>query len=83
MQATAAALADGSFVLAPGLSTVLLEHAAEVARLTRLAPEVLQGRSLVHSDLRPDNLLVDRSGRGASSTGTGCAPARRGWTSSG
>ena len=63
VQATAAALADGSFVPAPGLSTVLLEHAAEVARLTRLAPEVLQGASLVHSDLRPDNLLVDRSGR--------------------
>lgn len=63
VQATAAALADGSFVPAPGLSSVLLEHAAEVARLTRLAPEVLQGNSLVHSDLRPDNLLVDRSGR--------------------
>lgn len=63
VQATAAALADGSFVLAPGLSTVLLEHAAEVARLTRLAPGVLQGSSLVHSDVRPDNLLVDRSGR--------------------
>jgi Phosphotransferase enzyme family len=63
VQATAAALAGGSFVPAPGLSGGLLEHAAEVARLTRLAPGVLQGASLVHSDLRPDNLLVDRSGR--------------------
>lgn len=63
VQATAAALADGSFVLAPGLSTVLLEHAAEIARLTRVAADVLQGPSLVHGDLRPDNLLVDRSGR--------------------
>ena len=63
VQATAAVLADGSFEPAPGLSPLLRERAAEVAHLTRLAPEVLQGASLVHSDLRPDNLLVDRSGR--------------------
>jgi hypothetical protein len=43
----------------PGLSP---SWAGELARLGRLAAEALIGDRLVHSDLRPDNMLITRQG---------------------
>lgn len=59
---TASLVESGEFVAPPGLPAWFDRRGGEIARLSRAA-EQLPGGSLVHSDLRPDNLLVGPSGR--------------------
>ena len=61
IHATAQALADGSFVVPAGMPDWLLLRGPALAAVAGTAAD-LTGDSLVHADLRPDNLLVDRSG---------------------
>lgn len=45
-----------------GLQSWLPRVLPELAELVTLAPEALAGDSAAHSDLRPDNLLIDDAG---------------------
>jgi len=45
-----------------GLQSWLPRVLPELAELVTLAPEALSGDSATHSDLRPDNLLIDDAG---------------------
>ena len=56
-------LANGARSWPDGIPPLPSERAAEVAGLGRLASEALVGDRLVHSDLRPDNMLITPEGR--------------------
>jgi hypothetical protein len=56
-------LASGARTWPDGIPPLSLAHAAEVAGLGHLASEALVGDRLVHSDLRPDNMLITPPGR--------------------
>lgn len=56
-------LASGARSWPDGIPPLPSARAAEVAALGRLASEALIGDRLVHSDLRPDNMLITRQGR--------------------
>ena len=52
----------GERELPAGLQSWLPRVLSELADLVTLAPEALSGDSATHSDLRPDNLLIDGAG---------------------
>jgi hypothetical protein len=56
-------LASGARPWPDGIPPLARGPARELARLGGLAAEALAGDRLVHSDLRPDNMLVTPSGR--------------------
>lgn len=56
-------LATGARSWPDGIPPLAPAHARELARLGGLAAQALMGDRLVHSDLRPDNILVTPQGR--------------------
>lgn len=60
--AAADELAAGSAAIPDRMPSWLAARAADLCRLTHSATDLVAGTSLVHSDLRPDNLLIDREG---------------------
>ena len=55
-------LARGARSWPDGIPPLLARQAAELVRLGQLASEALVGDRLVHSDLRPDNMLITPHG---------------------
>ena len=53
---------QGERKLPNGLQAWLPRVLPELAELVKLAPEALTGDSATHSDLRPDNILIDNDG---------------------
>ncbi|WBQ02269.1 phosphotransferase [Kribbella sp. CA-293567] len=53
---------NGNAPLPDGLPPWLPQHLQELQDLVDLHPTALAGSSAAHTDLRPDNLLIDRSG---------------------
>ena len=62
-RATLDELAAGTRAWPAHVTPLPAHQMAQVAALGHRAGELLEGEHLVHSDLRPDNLLLDTSGR--------------------
>ncbi|MFG1813210.1 phosphotransferase family protein [Kribbella sp. NPDC049174] len=59
---TPARILAGEMPLATGLQPWVPKVLSELVDLIGLAPEVFAGESATHSDLRPDNMLIDADG---------------------